>query len=48
MEPVLAKRKAQRRAAEGLRKTIGTLLDEFPPAEGANFLQGAGGVVQAN
>ena len=41
MEPVLAKRKAQRCAAgERLWKTLGTLLDEFFPAECANFLQG--------
>ena len=53
MEPVLAKLKAGMRAAgertvEGLWKMLGKLLDEFPPAECANFLKGAGYAVQAN
>ena len=53
IEPVFAKLKAGMRAAgertgEGLWKTRGKLLDEFPPAEGANILRGAGDAVQAN
>jgi transposase len=53
IEQVFSKLKAQLRAAaertvEGLWKTLGTLLDEFPPDECANFLKGAGYAVQAN
>jgi transposase len=53
IEQVLSKLKAPRRAAaertvEGLWKTLGTRLDEFPPDECANFLKGAGYALQAN
>lgn len=52
IEQVFSKLKAQLRAAsertvEGLWKTLGTLLDDFPPNECANFLKGAGYAVQA-
>ena len=53
IEPVFAKLKAGMRAAgertvEALWKTLGQLLDDFPPAECANILRGAGYAVQAN
>nr|WP_242470667.1 IS630 family transposase [Thiocystis violacea] len=53
IEPVFAKLKAGMRAAgertvEGLWNTLGKRLDDFPPAECANFLRGAGYAVQAN
>ena len=53
IEQVFAKLKAKLRAAgertvDALWKTLGHVLDDFPPAEGANFLRGAGYAVQAN
>ena len=53
IEQVFSKLKAHLRAAaertvEELWKTLGTLVDEFPPDECANFLKGAGYPVQAN
>jgi transposase len=48
MEPVLAKLKAQMRAAsertvDALWKTLDHVLDDVPPAEGANILRGGRG-----
>ena len=53
IEQVFAKLKAAMRAAgertvDALWKTLGQVLDDFPPAECANFLRGAGYAVQAN
>ncbi len=53
IEQVFSKLKAELRAAgertvEGLWKTLGKLLDDFPLAECANFLRGAGYAVQAS
>lgn len=53
IERAFAKLKARLRAAgertvEGLFKTLGKLLDEFPPQECANLIRGAGYGVQSS
>jgi transposase len=53
IEQVFAKLKATLRAAGertvgALWTTLGQVLDDFPPAQCANFLRGAGYAVQAN